>query len=234
MFPLFIAFIAFADFGAAQPQVFVSCNITQLETCHGMFMSQLGYTNSKWYDYKTVRKNVEQKYAAGKLYGLQLVCKYFGDFKQCFSSMGSAQDFAAYQACTEQPLGLLLDADTHQRTYTKEQARGYVKFIAQFDFACGAGLGVFAEFDDCMGDMFKNYTENLELCQDAYDWFVQRPDADTNICSYQMDVANCYRNIFKKCGVQSGWFGCEYERTGIAAVFSQCTQNFCSADTGDE
>ena len=50
--------------------------------------------------------------------------------------------YRVYQACTEQPLGLLMDENKQQRTsYTKEQARGYVKFIAQFDFACGAGLG---------------------------------------------------------------------------------------------
>lgn len=45
---------------------------------------------------------------------------------------------------------------------------------------------------------------------------------------HQMNAANCYRKLFEKCGLQSGWFGCEYERTGTEAVYQQCTQNYCT------
>ena len=72
---------------------------------------------------------------------LSFFFRYFDVFKSCFSPVSTQPQFMAYQACTEVPLGLLMDENKLQRSYTKEQAFGYVKFIAQFDFACGAGFG---------------------------------------------------------------------------------------------
>lgn len=92
--------------------------------------------------YVLLPRKVEQLLAAFIRVKLRRIFRAFEQFKQCFSTSSGAEEFKAYQACTEQPLGLLVDQNFKQRKeYTLNQARGYVKIIAQFDFACGAGLG---------------------------------------------------------------------------------------------
>lgn len=233
MFIVIFAILTFVTLSSAQDQTFVSCDIATLEKCHKKFVTRLGKPDLKWADYKNVRRLIESVYSNQKFDGLQDTCNAFDDFKKCFGTTEDEESFRRYQACTEDPLGLLLDSSHKLRSdVSLKSARGFVKIIAQFDFICGAGLSVFAENDDCMAQVFHNNRDELEKCQDEFDAAMLTDDA--NICVNQMLAADCYRKQFKICGLQSGWFGCEYERTGTEALYKQCTQNFCTVDTHNE
>lgn len=221
MLPVTLAvFFCFGSYAAGQLHR-EACNLTVLETCHNNFIEKFG-GSAPWYQVEDVRYIVEKQYSTGNFDNVRILCSAYQDFKECFSASSDINRFRDYQACTEIPSTLMFDRDGNQRRqYSKAQIYEYIMLIAQFDYACGAGLSMFTNYGSCISQVFYSSRDVLTACNQA---FMERIYHDEeNVCSYVDEAIGCYEKEFKSCGQIPGWFGCEYKRTGLAAIYPYCS-----------
>ncbi|GMT35321.1 hypothetical protein PFISCL1PPCAC_26618, partial [Pristionchus fissidentatus] len=210
--------------GGCQPHPV--CNLDELSRCQSTFNADLGL-NSKLdvKSYDKLQRAVESLIGADGINELGTVCYNLRKLKFCFT------DPKDYDNCFFNPLGLVGDENCVATGITEQQARGYVRFYASLDFACGVGFSHYWNAEEtptstgCMSNIFANKLDDLDACQAKFDTSVAGDSMDS--CPYVSEAANCYQRVFGKCNDQGKWFGCEYELVGLQAAYGNCGQDYC-------
>lgn len=208
-----LAISLFAESNAADcEQPTNECNGTILTCCDSNFRMALGI-NSKcsgyemFVDPECLRNEIEVLYASGDLNGIFSVCSEFYKFQTCLGN--------SFKECTS-PRWQIKNGVSYQ------QAELYATVFAQFNFACGAGLDTYINEDKCMSSLFKSNSDRLKKCRNEfYNNIAANPAMK---CIYLEQLTACYEKPFKdNCGVEAGWWGCEYERIGISLFYPECS-----------
>ncbi|GMT07902.1 hypothetical protein PENTCL1PPCAC_30076, partial [Pristionchus entomophagus] len=217
---------ALAQGGTQGCQPHPTCNLDDLARCQSTFNKDIGIPQAldvKKYD--QLQDAVESLIGTQGIDELGRVCYALRSLKFCFT------DPQHYDNCFFNPLGLVGDDQCQATGITEKQARGYVRFYASLDFACGVGFSHYWNAEQtpttigCMSNVFANKLDDLRKCQDSFDTSVAADNM--NACPYVSEASKCYQRAFSKCIDQGQWFGCEYELVGLQAAYGNCGQDFC-------
>ncbi|KAH7721906.1 Protein Y34B4A.5 [Aphelenchoides avenae] len=159
---------------------------------------------------RCMQQEIEQIFFGKGSDGVLSVCNSFNELRDCLG--------ISTRSCTTYPWYML---------------NGYEPFIAQFTqstytrllFQCGSGLDAFLQNEQCILKAYANNSQKLEDCDTQFgrDIFEDPKDA----CSYVSDYTGCYDKVFSdNCGIEAGWWGCEFTRLVSDSFFPVCS-NTC-------
>ncbi|CAJ0949353.1 unnamed protein product, partial [Mesorhabditis belari] len=110
-----------------------------------------------------------------------------------------------------------------QQGLTSGQAINVYTVYSQMAFLCGPGLDTYVNNDACVRNVFNVYNDQLARCRATFSANIN--NNWNNRCQDFRELLGCYQMPFQQmCGKEVGWFGCEYERSGITAWLPECSE----------
>ncbi|VDD86386.1 unnamed protein product [Enterobius vermicularis] len=189
-----------------------NCTSSLLGCCDRSFRQALGIDSkcnsaAIYDDPDCMRYAIEALYSSASVDEIFKVCSEFYNFKTCLGR--------TFRTCTS-ARWLIING----KPYTKAEL--YATIFAQYNFACGAGLDTFVTYDTCMSGILGTNSTVLKRCRDEFYINIQNsPDAK---CLFLDQLTACYEKPFlDNCGVEAGWWGCEYERIGASLFLPECS-----------
>uniref|UniRef100_A0A7E4WBI6 Salivary secreted protein n=1 Tax=Panagrellus redivivus TaxID=6233 RepID=A0A7E4WBI6_PANRE len=199
-----------------------TCNTDKFTQCLSTFTTNLSLTTPTPYKNSRVfRAEIENYYAKGSTNGFLTLCRAFRQFKECLNF--------DYPECMSVSHLVLSGLSTVQQAYD------FVSVFNQQHFACGAGLGVYLQNENCLAGTWQDHRQHFNTCYERY--FAQI-DAGGNgaPCVAGREFSECFEYEFgHSCSTTRAdvmWWGCEYGRTFSATQYPQCTYKCTTMNVG--
>ncbi|CAJ0572716.1 unnamed protein product, partial [Mesorhabditis spiculigera] len=196
-----------------QPQGRI-CEVDVYNCCDNNFGMALNLTKCNgnlWDRVNCYRAEIENMFGTSVDGGLT-VCSAWSDWMKCLGR--------TLQDCESVKFHVMQGANSGQ-------AINIFTVYSQISFLCGPGLDTYVNNDGTIRNVFINYATQLQRCRDTFSNNVNTNWE--NRCADFRELIGCYQLPFQTgAGIEGGWWGCEYERSGVTAWLPECSEQ-CTA-----